>query len=212
VIELFAGWDSREEVGFHVFCRSVLARASKPVRITPIGAFGGPEGTNAFTYSRFMVPTLMGHRGHAIFMDGSDMLMRADIAELDALFDPRFAVQVVKHPTYKTRHKVKYIGSSMECPNTNYARKNWASVMLVNCEHEAWRKVPEGLDALQLRFIPDELIGELPATWNCLVDEGQEAGNVLHFTAGSPCFAHYANTPFAAAWHSERAELMKAAA
>jgi hypothetical protein len=212
MIELFAGWDWREEVGFHVFCRSVLARASSPVRITPLGAFNGPEGTNAFTYSRFMVPSLMGYRGHAIFMDGSDMLARADIAELDRLFDPSVAVQVVKHATYKTRHKVKYVGTSLECPNANYARKNWASVMLINCEHEAWRSVPEGLDALQLRFIPDELIGDLPATWNCLVDEGQGAGNVLHWTVGVPAFSHYHNAPHAALWHEERAMMLQAAA
>jgi hypothetical protein len=212
MIELFAGWDAREEVGFHVFCRSVLARASVPVRITPVGSFGAPQGTNEFTYSRFMVPKMMGRRGHAIFMDGSDMLMQADIAELDRLFDPAFAVQVVKHPTYKTRHKVKYIGTAMECPNTNYARKNWASVMIVNCEHEAWRSVPEGLDALQLRFIPDELIGELPATWNCLVDEGQEPGAVCHWTAGVPAFKNYANAPHADLWHAERAAMMQAAA
>lgn len=212
MIDLFAGWDAREEAGFHVFCRSVLSRASVPVRITPVGAFGGPQGTNEFTYSRFMVPALTGYRGHAIFMDGSDMIMRADIAALDRLFDPAYAVQVVQHAPYKTRHKVKYVGTAMECPNTNYARKNWASVMLINCEHEAWRSVPEGLDALQLRFIPDDLIGEIPSTWNRLVDEGMDAGNVCHWTAGIPAFRHYANAPHADLWHSERAAMLQEAA
>jgi len=212
MIDLFAGWDAREEAGFHVFCRSVLSRASVPVRITPVGAFGGPQGTNEFTYSRFMVPAMMDYRGHAIFMDGSDMLAQDDIAKLDELFDAAFAVQVVKHPNYKTRHKVKYIGTAMECPNTNYARKNWASVMLINCEHEAWRSVPEGLDALQLRFIPDELIGELPATWNCLVDEGHAPGSVLHWTAGIPAFKHYTNATQSDVWHAECAAMMQAAA
>jgi hypothetical protein len=212
MIHIFCGYDAREEVGFHVFSRSLLSRTSRQVRITPIGSFGGKEGSNAFTYSRFLVPAMMGYSGHAIFVDGSDMLMQADIAELDALFDPRFAVQVVKHPIYKTLHKVKYICTSMECPNLNYERKNWASVMIVNCAHDAWKRVPEGLDALQLRFIPDELIGELPPEWNRLVDEGQPTdGKVLHWTGGVPAFKHYANAPCADLWHAERAMMLDAA-
>lgn len=212
MLNIFCGYDQREEVGFHVFCRSLLSRASVPVKITPIGTLGGAQGSNAFTYSRFMVPALMGYQGRAIFIDGSDMLMLTDIAELDALFDRRYAVQVVKHPAYKTSHKVKYVGTALECPNLNYARKNWASVMLLNCEHDAWKRVPAGLDALQLRFIPDEAIGEIAPEWNRLVDEGQpQDGKVLHWTAGVPAFKAYANAPAAAHWHAERARLLEAA-
>ncbi len=163
MIHLFCGYDRREGVGFQVFVRSVIERASQPVAIYPLSSMGLPEGSNAFTLSRFLVAQLMGFKGHAIFADASDMLMLADVAELDALFDPQYAVQVVKHPQYKSRHKLKYRGTSMECPNTNYDRKNWASLQIVNAEHPAWQA--EGaalstLDALQFRFIPEIYLPE----------------------------------------------------
>jgi len=170
---------------------------------------GLPEGSNAFTVSRFLVPWLCDFKGHAIFCDASDMLMDGDIAELDSLFNPEFAVQVVKHPDYKTRHKTKYRGTSMECPNSEYPRKNWASVMLINCEHPDWvAATPEILarvsPAEMLGLLWTDSIGELPAEWNCLVDEGQPAGKLLHWTAGIPGFQAYSGAPFAELWHHER--------
>ena len=92
MIRLFAGYETREAVGFHVFAHSVIERASKPIVITPLSAMSMPQGSNAFTLSRFLVPWLCGFKGHAIFADASDMLCLADIAELDALFDPNYAV------------------------------------------------------------------------------------------------------------------------
>jgi hypothetical protein len=50
----------------------------------------------------------------------------------------------------------------------------------------------------------DEDIGELPATWNCLVDEGDPKGNILHWTAGVPAFDEYYDAPFAEVWRRER--------
>lgn len=214
MIQLFAGYDKREAIGFSVFVHSVISRATKPVSITPLAAMGLPEGSNAFTLSRFLVPWLCGFKGHAIFCDASDMLMLGDVAELDALFDPQFAVQVVKHPDYKTRHKTKYRGTDMECPNMDYPRKNWASVMLINCEHQAWKtSTPElfskldPLLALQLVNCDhyDE-VGELPDTWNRLVDEGHyvAGANLLHWTSGIPGFEQYAEAPGADLWNAER--------
>lgn len=209
MIHLFCGYETREAIGFHVFVRSVIERATQPVAIIPIGNLGKSEGSNAFTFSRFEIPRLMGYSGHAIFADASDMLARRDIAELDALFDPACAIQVVKHPTYKTRHKVKYIGTELECPNTNYDRKNWMSLAIFNCAHPIWKLwKAEGLAALQLRGIHDDLIGELPAEWNRLVDEGHPTdGAICHWTAGIPGFPHYAKAPCADHWHAERKAL-----
>jgi hypothetical protein len=171
---------------------------------------GLPEGSNAFTQSRFLVPELMAYKGHAIFVDASDMLATVDIAELDALFDPRFAIQVVKHPDYRTRHKTKYRGTAMECPNMNYPRKNQASVCIFNCAHPIWQSVEvSGFAMLELKFIPDELIGELPAEWNRLVDEGQpvDDAKVLHWTAGVPAFEAYRESPGAEAWHAAKRQM-----
>lgn len=211
-LHLFCGYDKRESIGFHVFVSSVLERASVPVAIHVLDSKGLPEGSNSFTFSRFLVPWLLSFEGHAIFADASDMLMLADIAELDALFDPNFAVQVVQH-NYKTRHPIKYRGTDMQCPNRDYPRKNWASLMLVNAEHPAWAGVTpdsirasKGLDQLQFKsFSPDE-IGALPDEWNRIVDEGHpvEGAKVCHWTAGIPAFKAYADAPGAALWFAQR--------
>lgn len=213
MIHLFAGYESREAIGFHVFVESVLHLASEPVSIIPMSNMSMPQGTNAFTVSRFLVPYLMGFRGRAIFADASDMLMLADVAELDSLFDPAFAVQVVKHPNYHTRHKIKYRGTALETINTDYPRKNWASLMLVNCGHPAWAGMTPSelvdrpaLDLLQLRNVPDEQIGALPDCWNRLVDEGHptEGAKLMHWTAGIPGFEAYRDAPGSEAWHAAR--------
>jgi hypothetical protein len=213
VIRLFCGFDDREAIGFHVFVSSVLQRASLPVCITPLHAEGLPQGSNTFTLSRFLVPYYMNWQGRAIFMDGADMLLLDDIAKLESLFDDRYAVQVVKHERYATRHKIKYRGTDMECPNVDYPRKNWASVMLINCEHPMlthWN--PAGLasapirEVLQFTGIPDDAIGELPDRWNRLVDEGHPVDNaaVCHWTAGIPGFPRYRDAPGADLWHAQR--------
>lgn len=209
MIRLFAGFDEREAIGYAVFCHSVVARASQPVSFTPLHAMGLPEGSNCFTVSRFLIPWLCGYTGYAIFMDGSDMLMLGDVSALAMAFDPRYAVQVVKHPDYKTRHRTKYVGTEMECPNRDYPRKNWASVMLINCEHPDWRwATPEALAKADLgsllSFGFTDAIGDLPAQWNCLLDEGQPLGLVGHWTAGIPAFPAYADAPYAKLWHDER--------
>lgn len=217
MIYVFCGYDERESIGFAVFCHSLIVRSTQPLAIIPLSSRGLPEGTNSFTMSRFLVPYLMGYQGRAIFCDSSDMLMQGDIAELDALFDDRYAVQVVKHPDYKTRHKTKYRGTSMECPNSDYPRKNWASVMLMNCAHPAWSSAtPERLasgkpvDMLKLEYCGD-YIGSLPDEWNRLVDEGHpiEGAKILHWTAGIPAFEAYADAPGSYLWNKERMNLKR---
>lgn len=222
-IQIFAGYDHREKIGFHVFADSVIKRASVPVCITPLASHGLPEGSNSFTRSRFLIPWLCGFKGHAIFVDACDMLMLGDVAELDALFDPAYAVQVVKHPEYHSRHPRKYVGTEMECEQTNYARKNWASVMIMHCESSYWRALDlptlaaiNGLSLLQfggLRLSNGPQgkmeVGSLPPEWNVLVDEGQDLpdAKILHWTAGSPMFPHYFSAPYAREWHAAKNEL-----
>jgi hypothetical protein len=217
VIRVFAGFDPREEVGYHAFCSSLLHHSSAFVSVTPLYMHGFPEGTNAFTFTRFLVPYLCGFKGWAVFVDGCDMVVNSDFGRIAKAFDPTKAVQVVKH-RYKTKHPLKYRGTDMECPNRDYERKNWASMMLINCEHPAWAgmvpSVVEGmaekpLSLLQLSWINDQDIGELPAEWNWLVDEFGENLNatILHWTAGIPGFPHYADAEMAGKWHRARSEV-----
>lgn len=200
MIKIFAGYDRREEVGYHVFVSSLIATATQEFCITPL-IFRNAEGSNAFTYNRFEVAKLCNYQGRAIFIDGSDMIMAADIVKLWDLFDDKYAVQVVKH-NYKTSSNVKYIGTDMESPNMDYPRKQWASVMLINCEHPDWKKVDDFTNFERLQFKFTDSIGELPIEWNWLVDEFGENSNakIVHWTLGVPGFKRYRNSPMNDDW------------
>ena len=169
---------------------------------------GARDGTNAFIYSRFLIPFLCDFEGHAIFVDGADMVCKADIAELWALRDSFSAVQVVKHE-YKTRNPVKYIGTQMEAKNENYEAKNWSSVMIINCSHYAWRSITPDVVAKmpgshlhRFGFIDARDVTPLPFEWNWLADEYGESdkAKLLHWSSGIPGFTHYKDAPHAADW------------
>lgn len=209
-IDLVVGFDQREAVAYHVFCQSVIDRASGPVRFLPLknlGALGYTEhhkdGSNAFTYTRFLTPYLMGFKGWAIFMDG-DMVCNTDIYELWKLRDPTKAVQVVKHD-YKTKAYQKYLGNI----NQDYPRKNWSSVVLWNCEHPDnaqltvhFVSAQSGAFLHRFQWLNDSAIGELPVSWNWLAIEypSNPAVDLIHYTLGTPCFREYSETDFAPHW------------
>ena len=214
MIRIFAGYDPRESVGYHVFCQSVIEHTTEPVAITP---FYGKQrdGTNAFIYQRFLVPYFTGFKGRAIFMDASDMLMLTNIAELHKLFDPTKAVQVVKHE-YKTKHKKKYIGTKMEAKNEDYPRKNWSSMILWNCEHPANRCLTHdyvddhaGSELHRFDWLPDKLIGDLPKEWNVLVGEQDNLNaKIAHYTLGIPEFTHYKYCDYAQQWFNTKSRML----
>jgi hypothetical protein len=219
MIPVYHGWDDREEYGSHVFCSSLIRRSSAPVSLIPLRPemfasfypLGQRDGTNSFTYTRFLIPFLQGFTGWAIFADGADMICRCDIAELWAQRDEYKAVQVVGH-TYKTRHPRKYIGTAMESDNRDYYRKNWSSLMLINCASFGWRQMtPERVAAMpgeklhRFDFIDEDRIGQLPAVWGWMPQEfgDNPDAKIIHYTAGSPGFPAYARTEMADAWAAE---------
>lgn len=218
MIRLFAGYDPNEAAGFHTFCHSVMTRASEPVSITPIAKNQFPwwkregenNGATEFSFARFLVPYLCGYRGHAIFMDGADMLCLGDIAELWALRDHSKAVQCVQHPEYEPL-AVKMWGQE----NRAYPRKNWSSVMILNCEyHHAHQLTPENVatkpGAWLHRFdwTTDNRIGALPPEWNVLIDHHDSKGaKILHYTNGLPD-VHVCNDLGAQqCWYQERQKM-----
>ena len=214
MIRIFAGYDPREAVGFHVFCQSLIERTSEPVAITPF--YGSQrDGTNAFIYQRFLVPYFTNFKGKAIFMDASDMLMLANIKDLNDLFDPTKAVQVVKH-NYVTKHPKKYIGTPMEAANRNYPRKNWSSLILWNCANPINKVLtPEYVNANDGTFLhrfgwlTDTQIGELPKEWNVLVGEEQNPNaKIAHYTLGIPEFDHYNNCDFSKQWFNTKSRML----
>ena len=148
MMRLFIGYDPREAVVYHACVNSIVRQASQPLAITPLALKNlrsyterHRDGSNQFTYSRFLVPHLTGWAGWALYIDG-DMLLRDDIAEIFKLRDETKAVLCVHHD-YKTKLRKKYLGAR----NEDYPRKNWSSVMLWNCAHPANRVPDSGVRA-----------------------------------------------------------------
>jgi len=210
MIRWFIGYDPREAVAYHTLSQSLLERSSVPVQITPL-ALGNlrsifrrdrnPLQSNDFSFSRFLVPFLCNYSGHAIYSD-CDMLIRRDPADLWGLIDMRMALQCVQHDHQPSADR-KYLGNVQ----TVYPRKNWSSLMLLNC----WRLrswTPEavatrsGLELHRFNGIADTEIGALPPTWNHLVGSSkwEEDPALVHWTSGGPYFSEYAQVAFAAEW------------
>ena len=221
-IRICIGFDPRETIAYHVLVQSLLARASHTLAITPIaldhlGAVltrpRDPLQSTDLAFARFLTPWLGGYTGWSLFMD-CDMLAEADIAELWALRDPRYAVQVVKHD-HRPREQHKFLGHAQ----TRYARKNWSSVMLFDnarCRAltPAYVNRASGLDLHQFEWLPDDtLIGALPPRWNFLVgydDPDTCAPALLHFTSGGPWFDANRECAFAERWFASRDALLQA--
>lgn len=218
MLEIVAGWEPREAVGYHLCAFSAIRRTTVPLRFIPLmeralrfqhlyrrpheerdGQMWCPISdapmATSFANSRFLAPWLASEPW-ALFCDFADMLFLADPAELLALADPRYAVQVVKrdHAPSETR---KMDGQKQ----TIYHRKNWSSVVLWNVEHPANQRLTlddvnerPGRDLHAFFWLEDDEIGELPKTWNWLVgvDPEGEADSGL-----KPQLLHYTSgAPF----------------
>lgn len=210
-INLVVGFDQREAIAYHVFCQSVIEKASMPVQFLPLNppSITGyterhQDGSNVFIYRRFLTPYLMDFRGWAIFADG-DMVCNADIAGLWRLRDPSKAVMVAKHE-YETKAQTKYLGNK----NENYPRKNWSSVILWNCEHPDNRQLTpsfveskDGAFLHRFKWLDDGKIGEIPKEWNWLAIEypPKEDASLVHYTLGTPCFSGYRDCEMSDKWH-----------
>jgi lipopolysaccharide biosynthesis glycosyltransferase len=158
-----------------------------------------------FAVSRFLVPHLA-RGGLALFMD-CDMLIRCDISELFDLVDKSKAVTVVKHK-FDPPEGVKMDGQLQ----LRYARKNWSSVMVFNCDHEANKeltvdlvnKLP-GRDLHRFCWLDDDEIGEVGPEWNWLAGHSDPAidPKIVHFTDGIPTMPGYEDCAYADEWREE---------
>lgn len=158
--------------------------------------------------ARFLVPHLA-KNGWAIFADG-DTMIRSNLPPLLASLDQKYAVYCVKHK-FEPPPGVKMDGQKQ----TQYARKNWSSFIIFNCNHPANRVVtPEmvnvlpGRDLHRLCWLEDELIGELGPEWNYLVGHSDPAiePKCIHWTDGVPDMRGYENAAYADEWRKARDE------
>jgi lipopolysaccharide biosynthesis glycosyltransferase len=211
MLRIFIGWDSRFPEPADVLAYSLRKHSSIPldIRYLKLPELGlqrevDPLASTEFTYSRFLVPHLCGFEGKAIFMD-NDMLCFGDIRELDELDMSGLALRVVKHD-YQPTNTVKMYGAKQTC----YPRKNWSSLMIMNCENlKLWTKevveTQSGAYLHRFQDVPDEQIGEIPDTWNTL-DWMDQNTNLIHYTNGGPWFKEYEDHPHADVWYAERDE------
>lgn len=215
MIRVFIGFDTKEEVAYHVLSSSIMRRTSEPVEIIPImlsslkGIFNRERNllqSTEFSFSRFLAPYLSGFEGWSIFMD-CDMLMLDDIANLWALRDDKYAVMCVHHD-HVPKTEQKFLNQTQ----SKYERKNWSSVMLLNnakCKvlTPQYVKSATGLDLHRFKWLQDSEVGEIPQRWNHLVDynpslEIKDISN-LHFTEGGPYFEDYKSCSYADLWFEE---------
>lgn len=233
VLDVFIGYDSREAEAADICRLSMARRCSKaihaqflrepalrhngwytrPWRVEngqKIDGFDGKPFSTEFSFTRFLVPAMMQHEGVALFVD-CDFLFLADLAALFDLFDPRFAVQVVKHE-HVPRETSKMDGQAQQ----PYLRKNWSSLVLWNCGHKAnMRLTPAAVNSEPgqwlhaFSWLEDSEIGELPLAWNWLSgvsgplpDEALPCA--VHFTLGVPTMPGHEASPYADLWFKER--------
>jgi lipopolysaccharide biosynthesis glycosyltransferase len=216
MLRIFIGWDSRFPEPADVLRYSLLTNSSIPLEIRYLKLADldfhrqhDPLASTEFTYTRFLVPHLCNFKGKAIFMD-NDMLCLGDVKELDDLEMTGYALRVVQHD-YSPSNTVKMYG----CPQTSYPRKNWSSLMIMDCSRlKLWSKqvVETQTGAYLHRFqdIRDEAIGEIPKTWNTL-DWMDASTRLIHYTNGGPWFEQYRDHPHADVWYAARDAMHRAA-
>ncbi len=216
--KVFVGYTSYQDVVYQVAKHSI-ERQSKDVTCYPIvqqalrdlGIYyrdADSRGSTEFSITRFLTPWLAGYKGWVMFCD-NDVLALTDVNELFDLADDRYAVMVVKHEHNPTE-TVKLDGQVQSC----YPRKNWSSVVLWNLEHPKNKMItPEFVNEVSPKYLhrfmwlEDNEIGEIPVSWNWLVDwnNEQEEGKpkFLHFTDGGPYFKNYQDCSYADLWLKE---------
>jgi len=108
---------------------------------------------------------------------------------------------------------VKFLGAVQ----TKYEKKNWSSVMLMNCSRctvltPDYVNRASGLELHQFKWLQgDHLIGALPPAWNHLVgyDAPRRDASLVHFTIGGPYFQEYRDCEYAAEWFAERDAMLR---
>jgi lipopolysaccharide biosynthesis glycosyltransferase len=227
---IYIGYDPREVEAFAV-CRHSLQRYTDiPIQaiclddVRDAGMYWRPMSkrdgklwdnisaapcATEFAISRFLTP-MLAREGWAVFMD-CDILARTDINDLFAMADPRYAVMCVQHHHAPTHETLKMDGQLQ----TLYARKNWSSVMMFNCDHPSNRDLTinlintvPGRDLHRFCWLRDDEIGDLPMSWNWLVgaSDPEIAPDLVHFTSGGPWFEGYEHVPYADEWREVRRE------
>lgn len=211
-MKVYMGWDPRDMDAYRVCERSMREHASIPLDIVPLvdwklrqqGVYwrsyrmegngqriddrdGKPFSTE-FSFTRFLVPLLEDYESDVVLFCDPDMLWRADIAGLRALWDDSHAVMCVKH-----NHCPPETEKMGGLRQTLYHRKNWSSLMMLNpakCRELTKYRVnnEDGEWLHAMCWASEEQIGGLPEEWNWLEGWSDPAMDpkVVHYTRGTP--------------------------
>lgn len=226
-LKIYVGWDSREDIAYQVCKKSIRQTSTVPVNVVPLkqktlrnaGLYSRPVDTLAsteFTFTRFLVPRLMGYKGWALFID-CDFLFVDDVKNLFDQRNDKYAVMCAQHE-YHPKEGVKMDGKAQ----TQYPRKNWSSMMLINCGHPSNLALTTDLvnnehktGAYFHRFswLEDREIGKLSHEWNWLVGWYKEpedgVPSALHYTEGGPWFPEYYNCEYNKQWLDVERQILK---
>jgi len=218
-LKIFVGWDSREDIAYQVCKESIEHHASVPVEIIPLkqkhlrrdGLYSRPVdklASTEFTFTRFLIPELMEHKGWALFID-CDFVFLDDVKKIFDQAANKYAVMCAQHD-YTPKETTKMDGQIQHI----YPRKNWSSMMLFNCGHPANQSLNkhtvnnannDGAYFHRLSWIPDKWIGEISHEWNWLVGWYKEpedgSPKALHYTEGGPWFEEYADCEYSTEYY-----------
>tara|TARA_B110000285_G_scaffold70319_1_gene80945 strand:+ start:3551 stop:5251 length:1701 start_codon:yes stop_codon:yes gene_type:complete len=208
-LRIYVGWDSREDIAYQACRQSLKDTASVPIKVIPLKQ---PQlkrdemywrdkdqlASTEFTFTRFLLPELAEFKGWALFID-CDFIALDDVKELFDQRDNKYALMCAQHD-YTPKANTKMDGQQQH----NYPRKNWSSMMLVNCGHPSNRLLTKELvndpkvDGKYLHrfsWLEDEEVGKLSHEWNWLVGWYKEPEDgkpkFLHYTEGGPWFEEY---------------------
>ena len=214
-MKIFVGYDTREDIAYRVCRQSILNTASMPVEIIPLSQRKLKKlklywrdkdklSSTEFTFTRFLVPELTNFSGWALFID-CDFVAVDDVKKLFDQIDDRYAVMCAHHD-YTPKEGIKMDGQIQAV----YPRKNWSSMMLINCGHPSNRALTKelvndpnttGKYLHRFSWLADNEIGKISHEWNWLVGWYKEPADghpkFLHYTEGGPWFKEYANCEYA---------------
>ena len=215
-MKIFIGYDPREHDAWKVAEYSIQRHTTVAVDIKPIrertlraaGAYtretkvagnqrydvisDAPCATE-FSIARFFLPFVAGPSGWAMFVD-CDFLFRVDIARMFEEIDPTKALMCVKHV-----HLPKFDRKMDNQKQTQYSRKNWSSLFLMNLDHPSNKRLDlkvlnsfPGWALHNFCWLADSEIGALDPAWNWIQGVSSEdiEPKAVHFSEMAPWFGH----------------------
>ena len=189
-LKVFVGVQERELIAARVLAFTIDEHATTPVHVTHLPTVDrvpvDPRNRQRtpFSFSRFLIPELMGYSGRALYID-SDMQVFDDITKLwDVPFD----------------------GATVMCTNQTFIPPQWIgnpdfhpgrqmSVMMLDCQSLSWKidEIIDALDAGELTYedllfemalvLPDDVRDGLPEGWNHLEHYVPGDTKLIHYTA-----------------------------